>query len=182
MFYYNALEQILLVLAILIPFLVTVAFYTLAERKIMASIQRRRGPNVVGFFGLLQPIVDGIKLLLKEVVVPSRANYFLFLFAPVIALTLSFALQSFLPFTTYLCYVDVSFGLLALFAVSSLNAYSVIVSGWASNSKYAFLGSLRAVAQLISYELVIGFILIILILLTGSARLTDFVEVQAQLA
>jgi len=125
----NVLEHSLLALAILIPFLITIAFYTLAERKVMASIQRRRGPNVVGIYGLLQPIVDGVKLLLKEIVVPYRANYFLFLFAPVIALTLSFTLQSFLPFTSQTHYVDAGLGLLALFTISSLNAYSVILSG-----------------------------------------------------
>ena len=178
MFSIDLLEHVGLTLAILIPFLITVAFFTLAERKLMAAIQRRRGPNVVGIGGVLQPIADGVKLLLKEVLVPYRSNYYLFLFAPVMALTLSFTLQAFLPYTTQTIYADVNLGVFALFALSSLNAYSVIIAGWASNSKYAFLGSLRAVAQLISYELVIGFILIILILLTGSARLLDFVVFQ----
>ena len=172
------LLQIIQVLGIIVPVLISVAFLTLAERKVMAGIQRRKGPNVVGFFGIFQPFADALKLLLKEPVLPSQANTFLFLFAPVLTFALSLVLWAVMPFQLHGVLSDLNLGVMYTFAVSSLGVYGIMMAGWASNSKYAFLGALRSAAQMISYEISIGFILLTVILCAGSLNLSDIVEAQ----
>jgi NADH-quinone oxidoreductase subunit H len=174
----NILEQILKVVCILLPLLITVAYFTLLERKVMASLQRRYGPNVIGFWGLLQPIADGLKLLMKEIIIPARANFFLFIFAPVLTMSLSFTLWSIVPLGYGVSYFDSNYGLLLLLTLSSLNVYSLVIAGWSSNSKYALLGALRAIAQLLSYELVLGIIIIIVVIYTGTLNLSGIVFYQ----
>lgn len=158
--------------------LLTIAICTLVERKVMSSMQRRRGPNVAGFFGFLQPIADGLKLFLKEIILPSNSNLFIFLFAPVFTFTCSILLWIVIPFGEGLVLVDFPFSLLYLLAVSSLSVYGIIFSGWSSNSKYAFLGGLRSAAQMISYEVCIGFIFIAMIIMSESFNLVDVVMSQ----
>lgn len=172
------LSWILQILSIIIPLLLAIAYFTLAERKILGSIQRRRGPNLVGILGVLQPLADGLKLLLKELIVPTKANVFLFILAPLLSLTLSFSSWAVIPFEKGSVYADINLGVLYIFAISSLSVYGIIISGWSSNSKYAFLGSLRAAAQMISYEVSIGLIIICILLCTGSLNLTDIVLAQ----
>jgi NADH-quinone oxidoreductase subunit H len=166
------------ILAITIPLLLAIAFLTLAERKVMASMQRRKGPNVVGVLGLFQPIADGLKLLVKEPVLPSSANLVIFLFAPVLTFLLSQVAWAVIPFGQGLVLADLNVGLLYVFAISSLGVYGIIMVGWSSNSKYAFLGSLRSAAQMVSYEVSIGLILITVLLCVGSLNLTQIVLAQ----
>lgn len=166
------------VLGIIIPLLLAVAFMTLAERKLMASMQRRIGPNVVGIFGLVQPLADGLKLLIKEPVLPSNANSVIFLLAPVLTFTLSLISWAVIPFDSSVVLSDLNVGILYLFAISSLGVYGIITAGWSSNSKYAFLGSLRSAAQMVSYEVSIGLILITVLLCVGSLNLSDIVNAQ----
>ncbi len=172
------LEKILNFLIIVVPVLISVAYLTLAERKIMGSMQQRKGPNVVGFLGLLQPLADGLKLLLKETVIPTNANTFGFIFAPILTLMLSLFGWSVIPFSTFSFFVDINIALLFLFAISSLGVYGIIISGWASNSRYAFFGALRSAAQMISYEVSIGLILISVLVCTGSLSFIDIVFFQ----
>ena len=166
------------ILAITVPLLLAIAFLTLAERKVMASMQRRKGPNVVGVLGLFQPIADGLKLLVKEPVLPSSANLVIFLFAPVLTFLLSQVAWAVIPFGEGLVLSDLNVGLLYVFAVSSLGVYGIIMAGWSSNSKYAFLGSLRSAAQMVSYEVSIGLVLITVLLCVGSLNLTQIVLAQ----
>jgi len=163
---------------IIIPVILCVAFLTLTERKILAAIQRRKGPNVVGFFGFLQPFADGIKLVLKEVVLPIWSNKLLFFFAPFVTLCLSLSLWVIVPFSEEVLFVDLEYSVLYILSFSSLTVYGIIFSGWASNSRYAFLGALRSTAQMVSYEVSISLIYICLILVVGSLNLLDFVFTQ----
>lgn len=175
MFQLNTLQIIILALINILFVLISVAYYTLAERKIMAAIQRRRGPNVVGIWGLLQPLADGLKALLKEVIIPRKSNKFIFLGAPLLTLILSLAGWIVIPFNMSCFIADINLGLLYLFALSSLNVYSIIFAGWSSNSKYAFLGGLRSAAQMISYEVALGLIILPVVLCAGSFNLNDIV-------
>jgi NADH:ubiquinone oxidoreductase subunit H len=174
----SSLISILEVLLVTVPALLTVAFVTVAERKTMASMQRRLGPNLIGYYGLLQAFADALKLLLKEYVSPTQSNFILFFLGPVI--TLIFSLLSFavIPYAAGLTILDLDLGILYLLAVSSLATYGILLAGWSANSKYAFLGSLRSTAQLISYELILSSAVLIVILLTGSLNLTFNIESQ----
>ena len=169
------------IICLTIPLLLAIAFLTLAERKVMASMQRRKGPSVVGILGLLQPIADGLKLLVKENVKPSSANIVIFLFAPVVTFLLSQIAWAVIPFSESLVLADLNVGLLYIFAVSSLGVYGIVMAGWSSNSKYAFLGSLRSAAQMVSYEVSIGLILITVLLCVGSLNLTEIVMAQQKI-
>nr|YP_684410.1 NADH dehydrogenase subunit 1 [Oltmannsiellopsis viridis]ABC96369.1 NADH dehydrogenase subunit 1 [Oltmannsiellopsis viridis] len=169
---------LLKLLALTVPALVGIAYFTLAERKIMASIQRRRGPNVVGIFGILQPLSDGLKLLVKEPLLPNDANLAIYFFAPVLTFLLSQVFWAVIPFDEGAVLADIDVGLLYIFAISSLGIYGVITSGWSSNSKYAFLGAMRATAQMVSYEVSIGLILMTVLLCVGSLNLTEIVLAQ----
>ena len=160
--------------------LLVVAFYTLVERKVIASIQRRRGPNVVGIWGVLQPIADAVKLINKETVIPTKANKLIFLLAPLLALTAALTNWSIMPLNFYALenYTNFSVSALLWFCISSFGVYAIILSGWSSNSKYAFLGSLRSSAQMISYEVFFSLVLLTLMVLAGSANLGDFIMQQ----
>lgn len=167
------------IVAIIVPVMITVAYLTLAERKVIAAIQLRKGPNVVGPFGLLQPAADGLKALFKETVIPTDADKPVFLIAPVLFLTLALSAWAVVPFGDGVVLADINVGILYLFAISSLGVYGLIMAGWASNSKWAFLGALRAAAQMVSYEVSIGFILVAVLLCAGSLNLSDIVRAQA---
>jgi len=166
------------VLLIVIPLLISVAYFTLAERKILGAMQRRRGPNVVGVFGLLQPLSDGFKLLVKETIIPSNANKFIFIISPIITFVISLMGWAIIPFDKYSMLAEINIGVLYLFAVSSLGVYGIIMSGWSSNSKYAFLGALRSAAQMVSYEVSIGFIIVTIVACCGSFNLQSIIESQ----
>jgi NADH-quinone oxidoreductase subunit H len=161
-----------------VPLLISVAYFTLAERKILGAIQRRRGPNVIGVFGLLQPLSDGLKLFAKESIIPSNSNKFIFVLSPIITFTISLVGWAVIPFDKYAMLSDLNIGITYLFAVSSLGVYGIIMSGWSSNSKYAFLGALRSAAQMVSYEVSIGFIMITVVICCGSFNLQTIIENQ----
>ena len=169
---------ILKILSIVIPLLISVAYFTIAERKFMGSIQRRRGPNVIGFLGLLQPLADGLKLFVKETIFPSNSNIYIFILAPLLTFILSLIGWSVIPISETLVISDLNLGVLYLFAVSSLSVYGIIMAGWSSNSKYPFLGSLRSAAQMISYEVSIGFIIVNVCICSGSFNLSSIVLSQ----
>jgi len=169
------------ILCLILPLLLGVAFLVLAERKVMAFVQRRKGPDVVGSFGLLQPLADGFKLILKEPISPSSANFFLFRMAPVATFMLSLVAWAVVPFDYGMVLSDLNIGLLYLFAISSLGVYGIIIAGWSSNSKYAFLGALRSAAQMVSYEVSIGLILITVLICVGSCNLSEIVMAQKQI-
>nr|WP_220790360.1 MULTISPECIES: NADH-quinone oxidoreductase subunit NuoH [Gluconacetobacter] len=165
-------------LAVLVPLLLGVAYLTLAERKVMAAMQLRKGPNVNGPFGVLQAFADAIKMITKETVIPSGANRFLFLFAPFLTFSLAMTAWAVIPTNDGWAIANINVGVLYLLAISSLGVYGVLIAGWASNSKYAFLGGLRAAAQMVSYEVSIGLVIVSVLLAVGSLNLNDIVLAQ----
>ena len=166
------------IFAVLMPVLISVAFLVYAERKVLALIQLRRGPNVVGPFGILQSFADALKLLTKENIIPTNSNKIVFLLAPIITMVLSLAGWAVIPFAPNWVIADINVGIMYLFAVSSLGVYGIIMAGWASNSQYPFLGALRSAAQMVSYEVSIGFVIITVLLCVGSLNLSKIVEAQ----
>lgn len=166
---------------IMVPLLIGIAYVTLVERKVLGSMQLRKGPTTVGIFGLLQPIADGVKLFTKETVLPSHANLGIYMISPVLALTLSFASWAVIPYGEGVVLSDINIGMLYLFAISSISVYSVLMSGWSSNSKYAFFGAIRAAAQMISYEVSMGLIIISVILCAGDLNITKIVMSQKEI-
>ena len=178
MLYINTVISILEVLIVILPILLSVAFVTVAERKTMASMQRRLGPNAVGWYGLLQAFADALKLLIKEYVSPTQSNLVLFFLGPIITLIFSLLGFAVIPFAPGLSILDYNLGILYMLAVSSLATYGILLAGWSANSKYAFLGSLRSTAQLISYELILSSVILIVVLLSGSLNLSVIIEAQ----
>jgi NADH-quinone oxidoreductase subunit H len=172
---------LLKILSIVVPLLISVAYFTIAERKIMGSIQRRRGPNVVGYIGLLQPLADGLKLFVKETTLPTNANTSIFLFAPALTFILSLVGWAVIPLAKGVVVSDLNLGVMYLLAISSLNVYGILFAGWSSNSKYAYLGALRSAAQMISYEISIGFTILNVVVCTGSFNLSEIVLAQQQI-
>lgn len=163
------------IILIVSPLMIAVAYLTYAERKVMAAMQLRKGPNMVGPFGLLQPFADGLKLLGKETIIPSAANRSVFILAPMLTFTLSLMAWAVIPFDQGVVLANINVGVLYLFAVSSLGVYGVLMAGWASNSRYAFLGGLRSAAQMVSYEVSIGFVIVTVVLMAGSLNLSEIV-------
>ncbi|MCK5041716.1 MAG: NADH-quinone oxidoreductase subunit H, partial [Sphingomonadales bacterium] len=172
------LQIVAFILAIVLPLLIAVAFSVYFDRKIWAAMQMRRGPNVVGPFGLLQSFADGMKLFFKETIVPLRANKGIFILAPILTFVLALIGWAVIPFADGWVLADLNVGILYVFAISSLGVYGIIMSGWASNSRYAFLGGLRSAAQMVSYEVSIGFVLVTVLIWSGSLNLTDIVNSQ----
>lgn len=169
---------VLKTIGFMVVLLIGVAYLTYAERRVMGAMQLRIGPNVVGPFGLLQPFADALKLMHKETIIPSQSNPVLFILAPIITFSVSLAAWAVVPFDVGLVFADINVGILYLFAVSSLGVYGVIIAGWASNSRYAFLGALRSAAQMVSYEVSIGLVIVTVLLCVGSLNLTKIVEAQ----
>jgi NADH-quinone oxidoreductase subunit H len=173
---YETAVNLAFIVAIVVPLFLCVAYLTLWERKFIGWIQIRIGPNRVGPIGLLQPIADGVKLLFKEIILPTNANKALFLLAPVAMLMPALAAWAVVPFAPDVVLSDINAGLLYIMALSSMGVYGVIVAGWASNSKYAFLGAMRSAAQMVSYELAMGFALVVVLMVSGSLNLSDIVN------
>ncbi|MFZ4407021.1 MAG: NADH-quinone oxidoreductase subunit NuoH [Paracraurococcus sp.] len=167
-------------LALLVPVLLSVAYLTYAERKVLGAMQLRKGPNVVGPFGLLQPFADAIKMLMKETIIPSGSSRFLFILAPMLLFMLAMLAWAVIPVNDGWAIADINVGVLYLFAISSLGVYGVIIAGWASNSKYAFLGALRSAAQMVSYEVSMGFVIVTVLMCVGSLNLSDVVRAQSK--
>ena len=172
----SALTKILM---LVVPLLLCVAYLTLAERKIIAAMQLRKGPNVVGVWGLLQPLADGAKLFLKETIIPSQSSKLIFLFAPMLTFMLAMLGWAVIPLSETFVIANINVGILYLFAISSLGVYGIIMAGWASNSKYAFLGAIRSSAQMVSYEVSLGLIIVCVLLFAGSLNLGDIVKAQS---
>jgi NADH-quinone oxidoreductase subunit H len=170
--------MVLEIIAIVLPLMIAMAYLTYAERKVLAAMQLRKGPNVVGPFGLLQPLADGLKLLMKETVIPSGANRIVFIAAPILTFVLALVAWAVIPFDAGIVLSDINVGILYLFAISSLGVYGIIMAGWASNSKYAFLGAMRSAAQMVSYEVSIGFVIVTVLLCAGSLNVSDIVLAQ----
>jgi NADH-quinone oxidoreductase subunit H len=179
---YILFSNIFSIVSITIPLLLCVAYLTYAERRVIALMQLRKGPNVTGPAGLLQPIADAVKLMFKEVIIPNKADKFVFLLAPVVTFVLSLIGWAVIPFSESGALANLNVGVLYLLAISSLNVYGIIMAGWASNSKYAFLGAVRSSAQMISYEISIGLILVCVLLATGSLNLVEIVKAQADMS
>jgi NADH-quinone oxidoreductase subunit H len=175
---YAILRILVGVLIVVVGLLISMAYLTYVERKVLALIQRRKGPNVVGPFGLLQPMADGLKLVMKETVIPTGANAAVFMIAPLITFVLALVAWAVIPFGPGYVVADINVGILYLFAISSLGVYGIIMAGWASNSKYAFLGALRSAAQMVSYEVSIGFVMVTVLLCAGSLNLSQIVLAQ----
>ena len=169
---------LLQVLVVVLPLLIAVAYFTWFERKVMAAMHLRMGPNVVGPWGLLQPFADAVKMFVKETILPTSANKIVFLIAPILTFVLALVAWAVIPFGEGLVISNINVGILYLFAISSLGVYGIIMAGWASNSRYAFLGALRSAAQMVSYEVSIGFVLITVLLVVGSLNLSDIVMAQ----
>jgi NADH-quinone oxidoreductase subunit H len=185
-FFYDEPVGILLLtlgktLLLLVPLLIAVAYLTYAERKVLAAMQSRRGPNVVGTFGLLQPFADAIKMVMKETVIPTGANRGLFLLAPMLTFSLAMMAWAVIPMDDGWGIANINVGILYLLAISSLGVYGVIIAGWASNSKYGFLGALRSAAQMVSYEVSMGFVIVTVLLCVGSLNLNDIVMAQQKI-
>jgi NADH-quinone oxidoreductase subunit H len=178
--FYETVTNVGFIVAIVAPLMLAVAYLTLWERKLIGWIQIRIGPNRVGPLGLLQPVADGIKLLLKEIILPANANKSLFLLAPVVMIMPALAAWAVIPFSPEIVLADINAGLLYIMALSSMGVYGVIIAGWASNSKYAFLGAMRSAAQMVSYELAMGFALVVVLMVSGSLNLSDIVNGQGR--
>ncbi len=174
----NLMWTVAQIFAVIVPLLIAVAYLTLAERRVIGLMQLRKGPNVVGPFGLFQPFADALKLLSKETILPSGASKAVFVIAPMLTFILSLVAWAVIPFGEGMVIADVNVGILYLFAISSLGVYGVIMAGWASNSKYPFLGAMRSAAQMISYEVSLGLVIITVIMAAGSLNLTDIVMAQ----
>lgn len=178
---FDILFIIFKILLIILPLLIFIAYLTYFERKVIGSMQLRKGPNVVGPFGLLQPIADGLKLLSKETIIPDESNKFLFILSPIITFVLALIAWAVIPIDFKVVLADINVGIMYIFAISSLGVYGIIIAGWSSNSRYAFLGSLRSAAQMISYEVSIGLIIISILLSAGSLNLTEIVLSQSDM-
>jgi NADH-quinone oxidoreductase subunit H len=172
---------LLQVLVVVVPLLIAVAYFTWFERKVMAAMHLRMGPNVVGPWGLLQPFADAVKMFVKETILPTSANKIVFLIAPILTFVLALVAWAVIPFGEGLVVSDLNVGILYLFAISSLGVYGIIMAGWASNSRYAFLGALRSAAQMVSYEVSIGFVMITVLMVVGSLNLSDIVMAQQKI-
>ena len=181
LYFWPVLFIISKILLIVFPLLFAVAYLTYVERKVIGAMQLRKGPNVVGPFGLFQPLADGLKLFLKETIIPSGADRAVFILAPLVTFTLSFVAWAVIPFDKNLVLANINVGILYLFAVSSLSVYGVLMAGWASNSRYAFLGALRSAAQMVSYEVSMGFVIVTVLICVGSLNLSDIVEAQTKM-
>ena len=168
------------ILMVVVPLLIGVAYLTYAERKVIGAMQLRRGPNVVGPYGLFQPIADGMKLFFKETIIPTGANKLVFVFAPMLTFVLALVAWAVIPVGEGLVISDINVGILYLFAVASLGVYGILMAGWASNSKYAFLGAIRSAAQMVSYEVSMGFVIITVLLVAGSLNLSEIVRAQEE--
>ena len=177
-FIWPTLWTVIKIVAIVLPVLLSVAYLTYFERKVIGAMQLRRGPNIVGPFGLLQPMADGIKLFLKETIIPSGANRVVFMIAPMVTFILALVAWAVIPFDEGMVLADINVGILYLFAISSLGVYGILMAGWASNSRYAFLGAIRSAAQMVSYEVSMGLIIITVLLCVGSLNLSDIVMAQ----
>ena len=181
LYFWPVLFIIAKILLIVFPLLFAVAYLTYVERKVIGAMQLRKGPNVGGPFGLFQPLADGLKLFLKETIIPSGADRAVFILAPLVTFTLSFVAWAVIPFDKNLVLANINVGILYLFAVSSLSVYGVLMAGWASNSRYAFLGALRSAAQMVSYEVSMGFVIVTVLICVGSLNLSDIVEAQTKM-
>lgn len=166
------------ILIVIVPLMILMAYLTYAERKVIGAMQLRKGPNVVGPFGLLQPFADGLKLFMKETIIPSQSSSFVFILAPMLTFILALLGWAVMPLAPDFVIADINVGILYLLAISSLGVYGVIMAGWASNSKYAFLGAIRSAAQMVSYEVSIGFVVVCVLLMVGSLNITDIIEAQ----